>query len=70
MYVCLCKGITDRDIERAVEEGASSFRAVRDQLGVSTQCGKCARLARVIVNDKLPAGGDPVDCYDASAALA
>jgi len=68
MYVCLCKGITDRDIERAVEEGASSFREVRDQLGVSTQCGKCARLARVIVNDSLQIS--EADCYDASVALA
>jgi len=61
MYVCLCKGITDSQIETAVENGATSFRAVRDQLGVSTCCGKCSRLARDVVRraleDDATAGG-------------
>ena len=70
MYVCLCKGITDRDIEQAVQRGAVDFRSVREELGVSTQCGKCARLARVIVDDSLKARVTEHNCYDATAALA
>lgn len=66
MYVCLCKGITDRDIAQSVRDGAGSFRAVRDQLGVSTQCGKCARLARTIVEENLPAAALRASFYDAS----
>lgn len=54
MYVCLCKGITDRDIAQSVHRGACSFREVREELGVSTQCGKCACLARAIVEENLP----------------
>lgn len=50
MYVCLCKGITDGQIIAAMEEGATSIRDVRDQLGVMTQCGKCACLTREIMN--------------------
>lgn len=50
MYVCLCKGITDGQIIAAMAEGASSVRDVRDQLGVMTECGKCACLTREIVN--------------------
>lgn len=48
MYVCLCKGITDSQIRAAAENGAS-IREIRDQLGVMTECGKCACLAKDIV---------------------
>ena len=50
MYVCLCKGITENQIKDAVNNGASSLRAGRDQLGVMTNCGKCACFTRDVVN--------------------
>lgn len=53
MYVCLCKGITDSAIRDAVYDGASSFREVRQNLGVATQCGKCACWAKDIVNETI-----------------
>lgn len=53
MYVCLCKGVTDSQIREAVNNGAESMREVREQLGVSTQCGKCVCHARDIVKDTL-----------------
>lgn len=72
MYVCLCKGVTDHDIKRAVNEGATSFREVQQQLAVSTQCGKCARLARSIVQESLAQlePGPSAPFYDATLALA
>lgn len=66
MYVCLCKSVTDSDIKRAVDNGAASFREVRDQLGVSTQCGKCARLARAVVQESLPKAQDSNVFYNAA----
>ncbi|MCR6651097.1 MAG: (2Fe-2S)-binding protein [Cellvibrionaceae bacterium] len=48
MYVCLCKGVTDSQIRTAAENGAS-IREIRDQLGVMTECGKCACLTKDIV---------------------
>ena len=53
MYVCLCKGITDSQIRDAVDNGAESLRAVRKQLGVASQCGKCACLAREVISETL-----------------
>ena len=53
MYVCLCKGITDRQIESAVLEGATSLGKLRKSLGVASQCGKCSCLTREILNDTL-----------------
>ena len=51
MYVCLCKGITDTQIRTAIEEGANSFREVRNTLGVGSQCGKCGSATRKILRE-------------------
>ncbi len=49
MYVCLCKAVTDRQIKDSINGGASTFAEVRRSLGVSTQCGKCMKQAKMIV---------------------
>ncbi|MDP4548106.1 MAG: bacterioferritin-associated ferredoxin [Marinobacter sp.] len=51
MYVCLCHGVTDRDIREAAENGASSVRQLGKELGVGTQCGRCASMARSILKE-------------------
>ncbi len=53
MYVCLCKQITDTQIRAAVQDGASSFKDVRNRLGVASQCGKCGTMTRDIVREAL-----------------
>ena len=70
MYVCLCKSVTDHEIKRTIAEGANSFREVRDQLAVSTQCGKCARLARAVVMEALEEQTAKADFYNAGVAVA
>ena len=47
MYVCICRGVTDGDIRRAVEDGCESFSELKAETGVSMQCGTCRRLAQV-----------------------
>jgi bacterioferritin-associated ferredoxin len=53
MYVCLCEGVTDGQIREAIYEGCCSYRDVRATLGVASQCGKCACLAKQVVRDTL-----------------
>ncbi|TNC81549.1 MAG: bacterioferritin [Oleiphilus sp.] len=53
MLVCICKGISDRDIESAMQQGASSFGELRKSLGVATCCGQCASYAKDLVNEKI-----------------
>ena len=53
MYVCVCKGITDRQIKAAIADGASSLGQLRKALGVATQCGKCSVTTREILDDVL-----------------
>ena len=45
MYVCICKGITERDINKAVEQGISSLEKLSEVTSVSTDCGCCADYA-------------------------
>lgn len=52
MYVCLCHNVTDNDIRRLVHtEGVTSMRELREQLGVATQCGKCSRCAKEVLQE-------------------
>lgn len=53
MYVCICKGITDKNIRSAVMDGAGSYREVREQLGLASDCGQCACEAKAIVRETL-----------------
>ena len=41
MYVCLCNGFTERDVHRALAEGARSPAKVYRVLGSAPQCGRC-----------------------------
>ncbi|WP_444889680.1 bacterioferritin-associated ferredoxin [Microbulbifer sp. DLAB2-AF] len=56
MYVCICKGITDRQIKEAVYDGSTSVKALRRQLGVSSQCGRCAEQTKEIISETLGTG--------------
>lgn len=49
MYVCLCKGITDRQIKAAINDGAHSMSQLRKALGVASQCGKCGIATKEIL---------------------
>ena len=53
MYVCICKGITDKAIRNAVLDGANSFHDVSEQLGVGSQCGQCSCVAKTIIEETL-----------------
>lgn len=42
-YVCLCNGITDEQVRRAVCCGARRPKEVYESAGHRAQCGKCTR---------------------------
>lgn len=53
MYICLCRAVTDKQIRTSVENGASSFREVREELDVGTCCGRCVPEARELIDQAL-----------------
>jgi len=46
MFVCICHGITEQDIETAVGQGADSMQKLRDELNVTNQCGRCTKVVK------------------------
>ncbi|WP_026375506.1 (2Fe-2S)-binding protein [Aestuariibacter salexigens] len=54
MYVCMCYGVTDKQIARAVKEsGVGNVRQLRQQLQLGSQCGKCIQMAQQIIDDTI-----------------
>jgi bacterioferritin-associated ferredoxin len=49
MYVCVCHGVTDRDIKNAVAEGVNTMEGLGTKLKVGTCCGKCSDCAHDIL---------------------
>lgn len=49
MYVCVCRGITDKKLLAAAAEQGGDFRQVVKCLGLGSECGQCVRQARVIL---------------------
>lgn len=46
MIVCLCHRLSDRDIERQVAHGVSSFDELQDETCIARNCGCCEEAAR------------------------
>ncbi len=53
MYVCLCHGVSDSQIETAIDDGAVTMQLIAEELKVGTQCGQCCSCAKKILNNKL-----------------
>lgn len=52
MYVCICNGVTERDIHLAIDEGAGSLRDLNRSLQVGGCCGKCVSVARDVLRTR------------------
>ena len=46
MYVCVCKAVTESRIHQAARDGARTLKDLRRELGVTSECGRCAGCAR------------------------
>lgn len=45
MYVCVCQAVTERQIHQAAREGARNLKDLRQTLGVTSECARCAECA-------------------------
>jgi len=41
MFICVCNAITERQVQAAVAQGASTISDLQGQLGVASCCGCC-----------------------------
>ncbi|MFT3766231.1 MAG: (2Fe-2S)-binding protein [Minicystis sp.] len=51
MYVCLCLGVTDQDIQETIAQGACSAEEVMYCTGAGTRCGSCRQTVAAIVEE-------------------
>jgi bacterioferritin-associated ferredoxin len=59
MIVCVCRRVTDHQIRHAAVHGAVSLECLQFQLGVATQCGRCADCASNVLCDARAALSKP-----------
>ena len=52
MYVCVCRGITDKQIREAIDEGAQSVTDVAQMLGAGTGCGSCLEYTQTLIDQQ------------------
>ncbi|MCV7369387.1 (2Fe-2S)-binding protein [Mycolicibacterium duvalii] len=50
MYVCLCLGVTNEAVAEAVAAGARTTRRVAQACGAGSECGRCRRTVRAIID--------------------
>lgn len=56
MIVCVCNGISDRDVKTAIKNGASSVEDLGASLGVGTCCGCCRETCADMIAEARCAG--------------
>ena len=51
MYVCLCHGISDKEIKKLMlEEGITDIKDIKKCTALGSQCGKCIKMTKEILN--------------------
>jgi bacterioferritin-associated ferredoxin len=52
MYVCVCKAVTDRQVVKAINEGACTRRQLMQCTGAGGVCGKCSQSIKSLLEEK------------------
>ncbi|HKK70249.1 MAG TPA: (2Fe-2S)-binding protein [Candidatus Krumholzibacteria bacterium] len=59
MIICHCRGITDRDVQAAIDRGASSMRQVTCHGPAKGCCGSCGTTIRGMLCESLQTSDHP-----------
>jgi bacterioferritin-associated ferredoxin len=68
VIVCHCNATTDREIRRAVRNGAVGLREVSRACGATNGCGGCAETVLEIISSELGARETRAPDLDLAAA--
>ena len=47
--VCICRGVRTSDIQKAVEEGATTLKDIQEQTGATTVCNSCREVCETFL---------------------
>jgi len=59
MYICLCNGITDRDIRTHAQDAACTLADLECALRAGGGCGRCKPAAAEVLNERHSGTGFP-----------
>lgn len=51
MWICLCKGVSDRQIRQAIRAGARTVEEIGRITAAGTDCGKCLVAIRQLLGE-------------------
>lgn len=51
MYVCICNGVTERDIRDAAQAGCRSVPELTMRTGAGANCGSCLDMAASLLDE-------------------
>lgn len=50
MFVCVCLGVTDTEIVKAIKDGCDSVSAINRELGAAGCCGSCTYTVEALLD--------------------
>lgn len=51
MYVCICNGVTERQVRDAAQAGCGSIAELTMRTGAGANCGSCVSAAEAILGE-------------------
>ncbi|MGE0876560.1 MAG: bacterioferritin-associated ferredoxin [Burkholderiales bacterium] len=55
MYICICNGVTEREIRESAADGVATLPELERCLGVGIGCGRCRDAAAELLRDEVSA---------------
>ena len=52
MLICLCNGISDRHVRKAIVEGAETLEQIKEKLHIGTNCGCCLTKVKQLLESE------------------
>lgn len=52
MYICICKAVTEDEVEKVVDSGVSDFEEIRTRSKACTDCGTCRFKLQRFINER------------------
>jgi bacterioferritin-associated ferredoxin len=58
MIVCICRGVSDREIRQAIDDGAACLRELESKC-IGDRCGMCVSELREMIEERTARSGAP-----------
>jgi bacterioferritin-associated ferredoxin len=70
MILCICKCVSEREIDAAVRSGARTLASIGESCGAGTDCGMCEEAIEELLEGSCASCPRVRDCHATPPALA